>query len=80
MQMVDATGHIIPVYQQVTSLVDEQLVTGIASTQENLSGAQAAAVSKQLIDASVTGGNYAAIMTQFHVDYYAFGDTTTFAE
>jgi hypothetical protein len=80
MQMVDATGHIIPVYQQVTSLVDEQLITGIASTQENLSGAAAFSISQQLIDASVTGGNYAAIMTQFHVDYYAYGDVTTWAE
>jgi len=78
--MVDATGHTIPIYQQVTSLIDEQLVTGPSSSQENLDGASAANISKQVIDASLTDGNYAAIMTQFHVDYYGYGDVTTFAE
>jgi hypothetical protein len=80
MQMMDATGHLIPVFQQSAPLVDEQLVAGIPSGQENLSGAQAAAVSQQMIDGSLTGGNYAALMTQFHVDYYGGADATAFAE
>ena len=70
MQMVDATGHLIPVYQQATALVDEQLISGVANNQENLTGAQAANVSRQLLDASLSGGNYAAVTAQFQVDYF----------
>src|SRR5262249_1421191 len=70
MKMMDAQGNLIPVYQQATSLIDEQLVSGTDSSQTDLTGQQATAVSQQLIDASLTGGNYAALMTQFHVDYY----------
>jgi IPT/TIG domain len=80
MRMMDATGHLIPLYQQATTLVDEQLLSGIASTQENLTGAQAAAISQQLIDGSLTGGNYAAITTQFSVDWYSYPNATPWAE
>jgi hypothetical protein len=80
MQMVDATGHLIPVYQQSTALVDEQLISGVANNQENLTGAQAANVSKQLLDASLSGGNYAAVTAQFQVDYYNYNEVTAWAE
>jgi hypothetical protein len=62
MRFVNQSGTIIPVYQQVTSLVDEQLVVGTYS--EHLPPAAAIAVSRQLIDESQAGG-YSAIMTQF---------------
>jgi hypothetical protein len=80
MQMVDATGNLIPVYQQATALIDEQLIATVASNQENLTGAQAANVSKVLLDASLSGGNYAAVTAQFQVDYFAYNNVTTWAE
>ena len=71
MRFVTETGQVIPVYQQVTALVDEQLVTG--SYAEGLTVAQAQAVSRQLIDES-QAGSYAAVMAQFHIDYYLFSE------
>jgi hypothetical protein len=71
MRMVAQNGAVMPVYQQVTSLVDEQLVTG--SYSEGLTIPQALAVSRQLIDDSEAGG-HSAVMTQFHVDYYQYGE------
>ena len=70
MRFVSGAGQVLPVYQQVTSLVDEQLLTGVYT--EGLTTQQALAVSRQLIDDSQAGG-YSAIATQFHVDYYQFG-------
>jgi hypothetical protein len=72
MKFMRADGTILPYYQQMTTLVDEQLISGAGDggTLENLSVSGAATVSRQLIDASIAG-DYAAIMTQFHVDYYA---------
>jgi hypothetical protein len=67
LRFVDESGTIIPVYQQVTSLIDEQLI--IEQYSERMTTSQALAVSRQLIDDSQAGG-YSAIMTQFHVDYY----------
>lgn len=73
MKFVRADGTIIAVYQQLTQLVDEQLLTEVSGTSgENLTPAQAVAVSQQMIDASLAG-DYAALMTQFHVDYYGLG-------
>lgn len=79
MKFIKSNGTIVPYFQQVTALVDEQLIggAGAGSQNENLSIAGATTVSQQLIDASV-GGDYAAIMTQFHVDYY--GVARTWAE
>ena len=78
MRFVDSTGVVRSVYQQVTSLVDEQLVTPnpappapAFSQQLNLD--DALEVSTTLLDASQAGG-YSAIATQFHVDYYEFGE------
>ena len=67
MKFVSPSGVVLPVYQQVTSLTDEQLLNG--SYSQMLPPAQALAVSRQLIDDSQAGG-YSAIATQFHVDYY----------
>jgi hypothetical protein len=71
MRFVTEAGQVLPVYQQVTSLTDEQLITG--SYAEGMTVPQALAVSRQLIDESQAGG-YAAIMAQFHVDYYLYGE------
>jgi len=77
MKFVAANGTIVQNYQQLTQLVDEQLIAGLGP--ENLSGAEAIAVSQALIDRS-QAGDYAAIMTQFHVDYYNWGSPQDWAE
>lgn len=71
MRFVTAAGQVLPVYQQSTSLADEQLVAGVDS--EGLSVAAALAVSRSIIDASLAGG-HSAIATQFHVDYYPYDE------
>jgi Calx-beta domain len=71
MRFVDNSGSVFPVYQQVTSLVDEQMLVG--DYGEGLTPTAALAVSQQLIDQSQAGG-YSAIMTQFHIDYYQYGE------
>jgi len=68
MKFIHADGTILPYYQQLTELVDEQLISGAGAGYEGLSEAQASTVSQQLIDASLAG-DYAALMAQFHVDY-----------
>jgi hypothetical protein len=80
MRFVRADGTILPLYQQLTQLSDEQLLNAVSGAgYEQLSGAQAIEVSQQLIDASLAG-DYAVLMTQFHVDYYGFGDPQVWAE
>ena len=77
MRFVGTTGAVLPVYQQATALVDEQLVTGRMA--EGLSTTSALAVSRQLIDDSQAGG-YSAVTAQFHVDYYTFGEVRPWAD
>lgn len=78
MKFITASGSILPYYQQLTQLVDEQFFAS-AGGVEALSAAQAIAVSQQLINAS-QNGDYAALMTQFHIDYYGFGSPQVWAE
>ena len=73
MRFVGTTGQVLPVYQQVTALVDEQLVIPDPVHSQQLTPPQAVGVSRSTIDASQAGG-YSAIATQFHVDYYEFGE------
>jgi hypothetical protein len=74
MKFIRQDGTLINNYQLLTELVDEQLVSGAGSSPEMLSSAQAINVSKSLIDAS-QAGDYAALMTQFHVDYFNVAQT-----
>ena len=70
MRFMDETGAIVPVWQIATSLVDEQLMIGQANGAEfteNLTTEQSLVVSRQIIDAS-QAGDYAAVVTNFHVD------------
>ncbi len=69
MKFIRADGTILPYYQQLTQLVDEQIVNGAGAGYENLGAVGATNVSRQLIDSS-EAGDYAALMTQFHVDYF----------
>jgi hypothetical protein len=71
MRFIDQSGQVIDVFQQSTALVDEQLVTG--DNSELLSIPAAVAVSQQLINES-QNGSYAAVTTQFHIDYITFGE------
>lgn len=77
MRFIDEAGAIVPVYQQVTSLIDDALVT-TDSYSEHLTPDQALVVSRQLIDNS-QAGDYAAITTLFHVDYFQFGEVNPWA-
>ncbi len=77
MKFIEADGTVLPVYQQLTQLVDEQLTTG--ANFEGLSAAQAIQVSRQLIDASLAG-DYAALMTQFHIGSWPNGTVKDWAE
>jgi hypothetical protein len=72
MKFIKANGTVLSYYQQLTQLVDEQLfdVDGGGCTCENLNETQGMIVSQQLIDSSLAG-DYAALMTQFHVDYFS---------
>ncbi|MCL4295970.1 MAG: hypothetical protein KJ077_09595 [Anaerolineae bacterium] len=79
MKFMGADGQLINVYQQLTQLVDEQMLRPPDYAFENLSPTQAITVSKQLINASL-GGDYAALMTQFHVDYYTGQPAQEWAE
>ncbi len=72
MRFISQQGTIIAVYQQCTSLIDEQLVRETGDYTENLSASAALVVSQQLVNAS-QNGEYSAITTQFHADYYPFG-------
>lgn len=78
MKFIRSDGTILDIYQQLTQLVDEQLVSGAGVGYEGLNGTGAFNVSKQLVDAS-QAGYYSALMTQFHVDYYS-GNAQTWAE
>lgn len=73
MKFMKSDGTILPYYQQLTQLVDEQFFPITNSGWEGLTIPQALDVSKALIDASLAG-DYAAIMTQFHVDYTIFDE------
>jgi len=77
MRFVDQAGIVIPVYQQVTSIIDEQLI--VSGYSEQLSSSAALDVSRQLIDDSQAGG-YSALVTQFHTDYYTWGQVQPWAE
>ncbi|MEK7326103.1 MAG: hypothetical protein AAB217_12680, partial [Chloroflexota bacterium] len=82
MKFVKSDGAILNYYQQLTQLVDEQLfdVYDLAGFEsERLTASQGIAVSQQMIDASLAG-DYAALMTQFHVDYYGFSQPPAWAE
>ena len=70
MKFIRADGTITSVYQQLTELVDEQMINTAGAAYEGLSGAQGVAVSRQMIDSSLDG-YYEVLMTQNHVDYYS---------
>jgi hypothetical protein len=73
MRYIDSTGAILPIYQQHTLLVDEELAPNAGNRGLTLS--QAVAASQQVIDASIDG-YYTPITTQYHVDYFYPSNST----
>ena len=68
MRFIRSDGTIIPVYQQLTELADDQIFADHGGF-EGLTGAQAVALSQSLVDASLAG-NYSALVEHHHVDIY----------
>ena len=78
LRFVGQNGTLLSVYQQATTLIDESMMASLGANSSNYTAAEALAVTHQIIDAS-QAGDYAALMTQFHVDYYTFGDVNPWA-
>ena len=78
MKFVKENGTILDIYQMNTQLVDEHIVGGAGLGWMGLTYTQAITVSQALIDSSLTR-DYAALMTQFHVDYSSHGDALEWA-
>jgi hypothetical protein len=71
MRFVDGRGQLLNIYQQLTPLVDEQVLTmPWASNLSKMDVASAVAISQDLIDRAINGA-FAAISTQFHIDPFA---------
>jgi hypothetical protein len=73
LRFIDQSGTLLPIYQQATTLIDESMIGFLGPDASNYTAAQALAVTQQMIDAS-QAGNYAAMVTQFHTDYYTYGE------
>ena len=75
MKFIDERGRIINLYQQLTHVADEHLipmdVPGWGGWPQ-LTGQEAAGVTKSLLDRSVNG-DYCAVGGQFHVDPFQMG-------
>ena len=69
MKFVREDGTLTSVYQQLTEMADDQMFADQEGA-ERISGAQAVAISKSLIDASLNG-YYSALMDIHHVDIYS---------
>ena len=65
---MEVRAALVPVYQQVTELVDEMMITGIANNFCQLTQAQAVVEAQGLIDRSLAG-YYSAVTLQAHTDY-----------
>jgi hypothetical protein len=70
MKFIREDGTLTSVYQQLTELADDQLFTSQGGLEGLTTGAQAVALSKGLIDASLAG-NYSALVEHHHVDNYS---------
>lgn len=71
MRFSDGRGKLLNIYQQLTPLVDEQVLTlPWASNPASLDVAGAVAISQALIDQAING-SFAAISAQFHIDPFA---------
>ena len=74
MKFVSLTGSVLPVYQQSTGLVDEQLLGEISSSGEALDLASALNVSRQHIDDSVNT-SYGAVIADTQVTSFTYSSS-----
>ncbi|RIK37112.1 MAG: hypothetical protein DCC58_18450, partial [Chloroflexi bacterium] len=70
MRFVDASGNVLPIYLQHTTLVDEAIAPEIGSA--NLDLQTAMDISRKTIDDAISG-YHTVVATQFHVDTFAWG-------
>lgn len=77
MRFVTLAGTVIPTYGQTTVLIDHQLF-GMWIWGDTLTTQQALAVSYDLLDKSVAD-YHTVIPTQFHLDYYTWGEVRPWA-
>ena len=71
MKFISITGTVLPVYQQGTDLIDEQLMEGLIPSSESLGISAAIDASRQQIDASVSS-NYGAVVAETQMTTYRF--------
>src|SRR5581483_8103071 len=82
MQLVTQSGALAPEYQQLTELVDQQMLGVTGPGYAGLTEPQALAVSQQFIAASI-GGYYSAVTMQAHTDWDVgqwLNDVLTYAQ
>jgi len=76
MKFVDENGNILNIFQQLTQIADEHLLSMDVpgwGCWPDLSPQDAVEVYKQLLDRSIQGREYCAIGGQFHVDPFQLG-------
>ncbi len=75
MRFVDLNGEILPVYQQLTNIVDEQYMAQPFYPDWNQDAAQVIAMMDDGLRAY-----HSAFVANFHVDYYNWGEIRPWAE
>ncbi|WP_376793452.1 hypothetical protein [Thermoflexus sp.] len=75
MRFIDENGVIIPAFQQLTNIVDEQYMAQPFYPDWQRDFAEIRA----MLDAAI-GGYYTAFVANFHVDYYSWGEIYPWAE
>ncbi|HXF70776.1 MAG TPA: hypothetical protein VNK89_13325 [Thermoflexus sp.] len=75
MRFIDENGAIIPAFQQLTNIVDEQYMAQPFYPDWQRDFAEIRA----MLDAAL-GGYYTAFVANFHVDYYSWGEIYPWAE
>lgn len=75
MRFVDEQGRVLNIYQQLTQLVDEQMMKMPWGTggEAGFEPEEAVEASRQVLTRAQQPGGWAAIAAQFHVDPFAFG-------
>lgn len=70
MRYVSDSGQLLPIYQQHTNLIDEELAPGPGVA--DITYERAIALAEQTIDEAIAF--HTVVATQFHVDYYAWAN------
>lgn len=75
MRFVDEQGRVLNIFQQLTQLVDEQMMRMPWGTggEAGFTPEEAVEASRQVLARAQQPGGWAAIAAQFHIDPFAFG-------